>query len=177
MGRACNCTDAMAIGMGFEMQRKMLDNLQDVSARLKSEDALTPRDWSPKTCRGPRRTATPGLRRRPPRIWHCPGASCSISSLVTVSSKSERRAAREAVAAYHEGQLAALVERVGEAVDRFRNGDLDAFEADQAVFQYSRAAKELWKFCNVPNVEFTARMIIDRAPADWWDRGTPRQNG
>jgi hypothetical protein len=94
-----------------------------------------------------------------------------------MSSKSERRAAREAVAAYHEAQLAALVERVGGAVDRFRDGELDAFEADQAMFQYSRAAKELWKFCNIPNVEFTARTIADRAPADWWDRGAPRQKG
>jgi predicted ester cyclase len=94
-----------------------------------------------------------------------------------MSSKSERRAAREAVAAYHEAQLAALVERVGEAVDRFRDGELDAFEADLAMFQYSRAAKELWKFCNIPDVDFTARMIADGAPADWWDRGAPRQKG
>lgn len=96
-----------------------------------------------------------------------------VSNLVRMSSKSERRAAREAVAAYHEARLAALVHRVGEAVDRFRAEELDAFEADQVIFQYSRAAKELWKFCNLPDVEFTARMIGDRAPADWWDRGAP----
>ncbi|MGH3987654.1 MAG: hypothetical protein ACRDTZ_10090 [Pseudonocardiaceae bacterium] len=69
--------------------------------------------------------------------------------------------------------MAELVQRVGEAVDRFRAGELDAFDADQIIFQYSRAAKELWKFCNLPDVEFTARVIGDRAPADWWDRGAP----
>jgi hypothetical protein len=39
--------------------------------------------------------------------------------------------------------LAALVDRVGAVMDRFRGVELDAFGADQALFQYSRAAKEL----------------------------------
>jgi hypothetical protein len=90
-----------------------------------------------------------------------------------MSSKSEHRAARETVAAYHEARLAELVLRVGEALDRFRAGTLSAFDADQIIFQYSRAAKELWKFCNDSDVEFTARVIVDRAPADWWQRGAP----
>ncbi len=92
-----------------------------------------------------------------------------------MSSNSERRAARERVAAYHEARLAELVQRVGEAVDRFRAGEVDAFDADQVIFQYSRAAKELWKFCNLPDVEFTASLIADSAPADWWERGAPRR--
>jgi hypothetical protein len=37
-----------------------------------------------------------------------------------MSTKSERRAAREAAAAYHEAQLAALLQRVGEAADSFK---------------------------------------------------------
>jgi hypothetical protein len=92
-----------------------------------------------------------------------------------MSSKSERRAAREAVGAYHEARLAELVQRVGEAIDRFRAGEVDAFEVDQVMFQYIRAAKELWKFCNLADVEFTARVIGDRAPTDWWERGEPRR--
>lgn len=92
-----------------------------------------------------------------------------------MSSKSERRAAREAVAAYHEARLAELIQRVGDAVDGFRAGELDAFDTDHVIFQYSRAAKELWKFCNIPDVEFTAAMIGDRAPADWWERGAPKR--
>jgi len=92
-----------------------------------------------------------------------------------MSGKWERRAAREAVAEYHEARLTELVQRVGDAVDRFRAGELDAFEVDQVVFQYSRAAKELWKFCNVPDAELTASLIDDRPPTDWWERGAPRR--
>jgi hypothetical protein len=97
-----------------------------------------------------------------------------VSSLVSVSSKSERRAAREVVADYHGAQLGVLVARVGEAVDRYRAGELDAFEVDRALFQYSRAAKELWKFCNYLQVEVAATMIIEQPPHDWWERGAPR---
>jgi hypothetical protein len=41
----------------------------------------------------------------------------------------------------------AHVAHVAEAIDRFRDGELDAFETDHVLFQYSSAAKELWKFC------------------------------
>lgn len=93
-----------------------------------------------------------------------------------MSSKAERRTARDAVAAYHEAELAKLVDRVGEAIDGFRSGRLDAFEVDQVLFQYSRAAKELWKFCNLGSVELTASLITRDDPSvDWWERGTPRR--
>ncbi|MDP2772331.1 MAG: hypothetical protein Q8O61_02145 [Nocardioides sp.] len=92
-----------------------------------------------------------------------------------MSSKAERRAARATVAAYHEAQLGELVERVGEVVDRFRAGEIDAFGTDDAIFHYSRAAKELWKFCSLGHVEVTARIIADQAPDDWWERGEPRR--
>jgi len=91
-----------------------------------------------------------------------------------VSAKSDRRAAREAVAAYHEQQLGELVHHVKLAVERFQAGELDAFEVDELIFQYSRAAKELWKFCNLGNSEFAARVIRDEPPGDWWDRGARR---
>jgi hypothetical protein len=92
-----------------------------------------------------------------------------------MSSKSERRAAQEAVAAYHQAQLAGLIEHAGEAVDRFRAGELDAFDIDRIIFQFSRAAKELWKFCNYSDVVFTAQDISERPPTDWGERGAPRQ--
>lgn len=66
-----------------------------------------------------------------------------------VSCKSERRAAREDVAAYHEEPLTVLVARVGEAIDSFRAGELEATEVDHVLFQYSRVVKEPWKFCNL----------------------------
>lgn len=93
-----------------------------------------------------------------------------------MSSKADRRAAQEAVAAYHEAELARLVERVGEAIDGFRSGKLDAFAVDEALFQYSRAAKELWKFCNSGSVDLTVSFIMGNQPSiDWWERGAPRK--
>jgi hypothetical protein len=92
-----------------------------------------------------------------------------------VSGKSERRAARSVVAKYHGAQLELLVARVGDAIDRHRAGDLDAFDVDEVLFQYSRAAKELWKFCNYLQVEVAAAMIREDPPNDWWERGAPRR--
>jgi hypothetical protein len=92
-----------------------------------------------------------------------------------MSAKSERRAAHETVATYHEEQLGALLSHVKLAVEGFQAGELNAFEVDEQIFQYSRAAKELWKFCNLGNVEFTARVIRDEPPADWWASGARRR--
>jgi hypothetical protein len=92
-----------------------------------------------------------------------------------MSAKSDRRAARDAVAAYHEEQLGELVRHVRLAVEGFQAGELDAFEVDELIFQYSRAAKELWKFCNLGNIEISARMVRDDPPGDWWERGARRR--
>jgi hypothetical protein len=92
-----------------------------------------------------------------------------------VSTKSDRRAARETVAAYHEEQLGELVRRVQQEIERFQAGEIDAFEVDELLFQYSRAAKELWKFCNLGQIEFTARAVREERPGNWWDRGAPRR--
>lgn len=93
-----------------------------------------------------------------------------------MSTKSERRAARARVAAYHEEQLGLLVEHVAAAVDGYRSAEQDAFDVDEIIFWYSRAAKELWKFCNLTNVEIAARIIADDDyREDWWERGAPRR--
>lgn len=68
-----------------------------------------------------------------------------------------------------------LVNQVGDAIDGFRGGQLDAFEVDQAFFQYARAAKELWKFCNLGSPELAASIIGDEPSIDWWERGAPRR--
>lgn len=81
-----------------------------------------------------------------------------------VPSKAERRAARNAVATYQEAQLAVLVAHVGEAVDRFRADESDAFGVDEVLYQYARAAKELWKFCNYVPPEITARVLAEDPP-------------
>jgi hypothetical protein len=90
-----------------------------------------------------------------------------------VSEKSQRRAARSVVAEYHQARLEELVVRVGEAVDRHRAGEIDAFDVDRVLFQYSRAAKELWKFCNLLQLEAAAATIQKQPPHDWWERGAP----
>lgn len=92
-----------------------------------------------------------------------------------MASKAERQAARSVVAEYHQTQLAVLVARVGEAIDRYRAGELDPFDVDRVLFHYSRAAKELWKFCNYHPIEFAASTIQERPPDDWWERGAPRE--
>jgi hypothetical protein len=89
--------------------------------------------------------------------------------------EAERRASRDVVTAYHEAQLALLVERLGDEIDRFHAGQLDAFDVDEVIFQYSRAAKELWKFCNLVDVEIAASFVRERPPTDWWERGAPRK--
>jgi hypothetical protein len=92
-----------------------------------------------------------------------------------MSAGSERQQAREAVAAYHVAALAELIAHVAEAINRFREGELDAFEVDHILFQYSRAAKELWKFCNMTNIEFTASLMQGQPSIDWWERGAPKE--
>lgn len=79
------------------------------------------------------------------------------------------------MAAYHEEQLGELVRQVKVAVERFQAGELDAFEVDEVIFQYSRAAKELWKFCSLGTIEISARIVRDDPPSDWWERGARRR--
>jgi hypothetical protein len=79
------------------------------------------------------------------------------------------------VADYHHAEWGSLLARVAEAVDRYREGELDAFDVDQVLFQYSRAAKELWKYCNLVQVEIAAAMIREQPPPHWWERGAPRR--
>ncbi|WP_460362745.1 hypothetical protein [Actinocorallia lasiicapitis] len=91
-----------------------------------------------------------------------------------MGAKAERRAAFEAVAAYHESCLGELVARVAEVVDRHRAGEVDAFEVDQVIHGYTKAARKLWSFCQVSGgtVEATALAIArasqDGEPIDWW---------
>jgi len=101
-----------------------------------------------------------------------------------VGSKSERRAARELVARYHEAQLAILLEHVAGAIDAHRAGALEVHDVDEVIHHYHRAARELWKFCWSggvgTHIEIVARLIeqpIDDEDVDWWQRGAPRERG
>jgi hypothetical protein len=101
-----------------------------------------------------------------------------------VATKAERRAARERVSAYHQVQLAGLLSHVAAAIDRYRDGDIDAYVVDETIHHYHRAAAELWKFCFArsggTHAEFTAS-LLDRMTAsgdaiDWWEHATPRRH-
>ena len=52
------------------------------------------------------------------------------------------------------------------AVDRFHDGELDAFDVDHVLFQYSRAAKEPWQFCSMTHVEITTRHVHEGQPRE-----------
>lgn len=92
-----------------------------------------------------------------------------------MSAKSERQAAGDAIAAYHEARLSELMAHVGQAIDSFRAGELNAYAADQVLQQYSRSAKELWKFWNLTPVELAAQAARDQPTTDWWEQGAPRR--
>ena len=96
-------------------------------------------------------------------------------------SREQRRADLALVTGYHEAQLAKLLERVRDGLRRFEAGEISAFEVDELIHHYKRAARELWKFCgdvSGTRVRFTARALEELGQGadsiDWWDRGNPK---
>lgn len=81
-----------------------------------------------------------------------------------MAEKSEHAAALEVIRDYHAAQLTELVGRVGHAIEQLRAGETNAFDADAVIFQYSRAAKELWKFSNLGDVYNIVDAISDGYP-------------
>lgn len=98
-------------------------------------------------------------------------------------SKAARQADMALVASYHEARLADLLERVRDGFERYDSGELDAFELDELIHRYKKAARELWKFCaemtGGRNASFIARRlkeIQERGETiDWWERGNPER--
>jgi hypothetical protein len=92
--------------------------------------------------------------------------------------KKRRRAARVVLGTYHEAELAALLERVAEAIERYRAGEIDAFDLDEVIHRYSKAARALWSFCigrNSGSPETVLAMLeiltADGDRPDWWAAG------
>jgi hypothetical protein len=95
--------------------------------------------------------------------------------------KADRRADVALVTSYHEAQLQELLEHLRDGVRRFEKGELDAFGLDVVVHQYTRAARELWKFCgdrSGASVAFNARVLRQMGEqaenVDWWERRRPQ---
>ena len=97
--------------------------------------------------------------------------------------KAERQADEALVVGYHEARLADLLERVREGFERYDSGGLDAFELDELVHRYKKAAWELWKFCgdrtHGRSAGFIARTLEEMQERgeviDWWERGNPER--
>jgi hypothetical protein len=95
--------------------------------------------------------------------------------------KAARRVAQELVGDYHEAKLAELIDRVRDALARYDAGEVDAFELDDVIHQYKRAARELWKFCvgTGSDALFAARTLeyweAEGEWPDWWKAGAPRR--
>jgi hypothetical protein len=91
-------------------------------------------------------------------------------------SKARRRVARTLVATYHEAELAGLVERVAEAIERYRAGELDVHDVDEVIHRYHNATQELWKFCfrsgsgaYAETVAATLENVTEEGERpDWW---------
>jgi hypothetical protein len=102
---------------------------------------------------------------------------------MNAATKADRRAARERVSAYYEAELAKLVERVEQAVARYRAGEIDIHDVDDVIHRYSNAARELWKFCwsqgTGSHGVFVARTLeLWAAEADevnWWEEAEGRR--
>lgn len=98
-------------------------------------------------------------------------------------SKAERQADRALVVSYHEARLADLLERVRDGFERYDSGKLDAFELDELIHRYKKAARELWKFCadmaGGVSASFIARTLKEMQERgetiDWWERGNPER--
>ena len=90
--------------------------------------------------------------------------------------REKRRVARAVVSTYYEAELAGLVEYVADAIERCRAGDLDADGVDAVIHRYTKAARELWKFCFLGgsgvHVERVAAMLelltAEGDRPDWW---------
>jgi hypothetical protein len=101
-----------------------------------------------------------------------------------MGTKAERRVARTLLVSYHEAELATLLGHVARALERYRAGELDAFEVDDVIHRYTKAARELWKFCwlggSGANVERVARTLeflaAEGKTIDWWEEAAPRRD-
>ena len=94
--------------------------------------------------------------------------------------KTERKAAREMIAAYHDEQLRRLLEHVRDGFAQLDAGAIDAFGLDDLIHRYKRAAKDLWLFCGATDgqvLQAARGLEFSRSHGeepDWWARSARR---
>jgi hypothetical protein len=104
-----------------------------------------------------------------------------LKSGTPTSERAQRRAAKKAIAAYHEEQLRGLLEHVREGFARLDAGEIDAFELDDIIHHYKCSARELWKFCGSRGSEWVRAVGMlellreQNDEPDWWEAGAPRR--
>ena len=99
-------------------------------------------------------------------------------------SKARRRTAQALIATYHQAELAGLLEHVADAIEHYRKGELDVFEVDEVIHRYTKAARELWKFCVLGGSGSHAETLaahLEQLTAegdrqDWWASADRRRN-
>jgi hypothetical protein len=130
----------------------------------------------------PRPCAHPLAKGRSPRSRQRPPLAHSAMEtyhrrVVHDTTKGERRAARERVSGYYESELAKLIDRVEEALTRYRDGEINAHDVDDVIHRYSKATRALWRFCwstgSGSQVILVARTLehwaAESDAIDWWD--------
>src|SRR5881397_3839252 len=108
-----------------------------------------------------------------------------MSARESPGSKEKRRVARVLVVTYHEAELAGLVERVAEAIERYRAGELDVHDVDEVINHRHKATQELSKFCSgggsgayTESVAATLEHLTAEGDRpDWWAAADRRRRG
>ena len=96
--------------------------------------------------------------------------------------KAQRRAARALIAAYHQEQLRALLDRVREGFARLDSGQIDEFELDELIHRYKQAAADLWRFCGSTGGQWlqasnTLTYLREHGEEpDWWAQSGRRRD-
>ena len=96
--------------------------------------------------------------------------------------KAERQAARELVGRYHRAELRKLLDHIRDGFARLDADEIDEFELDQLIHQYTKAATKLWSFCGTSGSQWlqaanSLRYLEDTGEAgrDWWEEAAPRR--
>jgi hypothetical protein len=95
--------------------------------------------------------------------------------------QTDRRAARELIAAYHRNELRTLLGRVRAGFAQLDAGEINEFEMDDVIHHFNRSAAELWKFCGSSGGQWqraahTLTYLREHGEEpDWWEAGAPRR--
>jgi len=88
---------------------------------------------------------------------YVPGVGGEPTSRGRENERARRREARELVAAYHDEQLRALLERVSDGFARLDAGEIDAFDLDDLIHHYTRCGTRAVEVLRIERIGMGAR--------------------